>query len=256
MNKQSTGTAHMDNGASERIDKALPQHLEAAMNDGRSSLARAENAYRFLRLELLEGDLTPGEPLSVVALSRELKCSRVPVMEAIKRLAGEGFITIVPQVGCHVMTPAPADVRDFFVLFATIEATVTAFAAARRSDADAVEFEKTCARVAADAAKAGAPAARDPTYRRLNLLFHSHIHRMARSPASTEVARGLWDRSDFYIKLAFGSLYFSPRILAAQDEIRQAIVMADAERARVAVAGYLNGVGERVARQLERTAQD
>ena len=62
---------------------------------------------------LLEGDLAAGDKLSVVDLTRTLDCSRVPVMEALKRLAGDGFVQIVPQVGCRVVTPRADDVRDF-----------------------------------------------------------------------------------------------------------------------------------------------
>ncbi|CAN0392845.1 unnamed protein product, partial [Phaeothamnion confervicola] len=67
-----------------------------------SSSARADAAYDYLKTCLLEGDYGPGQKLSVVELTRELNCSRVPVMEAIKRLAGAGFLHIVPQVGCRV----------------------------------------------------------------------------------------------------------------------------------------------------------
>lgn len=217
--------------------------------------ARADAAYEHIKTCLLEGDYVAGQKLSVVELTRELGCSRVPVMEAIKRLASAGFVLIVPQVGCRVVTPQPAEVRDFFALFAAAEGTVTAFAAARRSAAEVEEFKQLCAHIDSVARGAGKSGDRDPTYRRLNLMFHSTIHRLARSPVTTAIATTMWDRSDFYIKLAFGSLYFSRAVRDAHQAIRAAIIAGDAEAARLAVARHLNAVGDGVAAAMEKLAQ-
>ncbi|MGE0485317.1 MAG: GntR family transcriptional regulator [Gammaproteobacteria bacterium] len=211
---------------------------------------RAQLAYDVLRERLLEGPLGAGESLSVVDLAAELGCSRVPVMEALKRLQGEGFVTIVPQVGCHVVNPAADEVRDFFALFAAVEGTVTAFAAERRTGAEVTAFEALYADIERTAAVAAPPGRPDPTYRRLNARFHSAIHAMARSPMTTTLARGLWDRSDFYIRLAFGSLYFSARVSAAHRAIRDAIGAGDPAAAREAVTTHLLAVGDSVARTL------
>ncbi len=229
---------------------SLPINLETAADLVGTSTTRAETAYSYVRLLLLEGDLRAGQKLSVVGLTQILKCSRVPVMEALKRLAGEGFFEIVPQVGCQVVTPRVDEVRDFFTLFGNVEGTVTAFAAARRTAHDLVEFSDVCVRVDTGARDAGAPVDHDPAYRRLNLLFHSCVHRMARSPVSTTIATSLWDRSDFYIKLAFGSLYFSDAVKRAQRRIRDDIIAGDSDAARNAVQAYLTAVGERVADRL------
>ncbi len=218
----------------------------------RSPAPRVELAYEYLRELLLEGNLGPGDPLSVVTLSAELGCSRVPVMEALKRLERDGFVEITPQVGCRVATPRLDDVRDFFTLFAAVEGTTTAFAAARRTAADLDDFATVWAHYEAAAADAGGPHAGDPAYRRVNAAFHAAIHRMAHSPVTTGIAAGLWDRSDFYIKLAFGSLYFSQSVRRAHRAIRRAIIAGDAAAARTAVASHLESVGERVARRLAR----
>lgn len=216
--------------------------------------ARADAAYVHLKRHLLEGDYGPGQKLPVMELAQGLGCSRVPVMEAVKRLAHEGLVQIVPQVGCRVVTPGANEVRDFFALFAAAEATVTGFAAARRTAADLVEFEQVCAEVDAMVQGAGRPGDRDPTYRRGNLHFHACIHRLARSPLTTAIAATMWDRSDFYIKSAYGSLYFSKRVRAAHQAIRAAIVAGDAEAARRATVAHLESVGEGVAAAMERTA--
>lgn len=213
--------------------------------------ARAELAYQTLRLDLLEGTLEAGDAISVVDVAAQLDCSRVPVMEALKRLEREGFVDIVPQVGCQVVVPRQADVADFFRLFAAAEGTVCALAAERRDDDDLEAFAAICARVDRILDEAGGVADRDPSYRRVNLLFHGELHRMARSPVSTGIAASLWDRSDFYIKHAFGSLYFSPAVRRAHTRIRRAVIAGSGTETQAAVVAHLTAVGKRVAARLD-----
>jgi DNA-binding GntR family transcriptional regulator len=212
--------------------------------------ARAHDAYAFLLTELLEGELGPGDWLSVVDIANQLGCSRVPVMEAIKRLAGEGFVVIVPQVGCRVAMPAADEVGDFFALFAAVEGCVTRLAAERRTTQDLRVFREVCARIDRELKRAGDAASRDPLYRHLNLLFHTEIHRMAGAPSACRIAAAMWDRSDFYIKVAFGSLYFTRRVRQAHLAIRRALVAGDGDRAERAVKAHLRAVGEAVSERL------
>jgi DNA-binding GntR family transcriptional regulator len=214
----------------------------------------AQMAYAYLMQQLLEGDLSPGDRLSVVDLASQLSCSRVPVMEALKRLDAEGFVEIVPQVGCRVAQPDPQEVADFFELFASVEGCVTRLAAARRKEEDVRAFKALCRRIDHDLKLAGGPEARDPAYRRLNLEFHTAIHAMSRAPLACAVAAGMWDRSDFFIKVAFGSLYFSRRVRGALLAIRTAIIDGDPAAAENAVEGHLREVGAGVAARLASPA--
>lgn len=211
---------------------------------------RAEQAYESLKMRLLEGDLDPDDTVSVTELSAQLECSRVPVMEALKRLEGDGFIRIVPQVGCRVVVPPPDQIRDFFTLFARAEASVAGFAAARRNQEDLASLDRVWNDLEAHLERAGGPASRDPLYRRLNLMFFGQIHAIARSPIASGLAAGMWDRSDFYIKIAFGSLYFSRDVRASQRRIRRAIVEGVVDDAERHVRQFLDTVGERVAHRL------
>lgn len=213
--------------------------------------ALAQQAYEHVKVSILEGRLAPEDKLSVVALADQLGCSRVPVMEALKRLESDGFVQIVPQVGCKIVSPDVRDVMDFFRLFAAAEGMVTRFAAERRSQGDLAAFSKLCKQIDSLTASAGAPTAEDPSYRRLNLLFHGEIHRMADSPLASDIAASFWDRSDFYIKIAFGSLYFSTRVKRAHRLIRRAIIDGDGDAAEREVRAHLYAVGDGVVRRLQ-----
>jgi len=212
----------------------------------------ADHAYDRIKTMLLEGGLRPGDKLSVIELGRKLECSRVPVMEAMKRLEAEGFVDIVPQVGCRVVQPEVANVADFFELFAVTEALVAGLAARRRTAADCDEFRKLCGEIGRRLESAGAPPQRDPTHRQLNLLYHRQIHRMARAPEPSRIAAGLWDRSDFYICIAFGALYFSRRVRMAHRAVREAILAGDADAAEAAMRIHLKAVGVGVTAALQK----
>ena len=213
-------------------------------------LPLSDRCERYLRDLLLEGGLEPNQPLSVESVAAALGVSRQPAMEAAKRLAADGFIVIQPQVGCRVMQPEPNHVADFYRLFAPAEAMIARLAAERRSDAEAVVFDQFSQRVAAEANAAGAPEARSPTYRVLNRQRCQSIHMMARSPIAAGIVAGMWDRSDFYIRAAFGSLYFSADVRRAHVAVTAAIVAGDAVSAEAETLTYLTGVGRRTVQRL------
>ena len=58
-----------------------------------------------IREGIVTGDYAAGTGLSEVTLSSELGVSRTPVREALKQLATEGLVEIVPRVGTFVATP-------------------------------------------------------------------------------------------------------------------------------------------------------
>jgi DNA-binding GntR family transcriptional regulator len=58
---------------------------------------RHQEAVTLLRRMILSGELAPGEPLREVALSEQFGTSRTPVREALRTLAAEGLVTLLPN---------------------------------------------------------------------------------------------------------------------------------------------------------------
>ena len=63
---------------------------------------RNDLALAYLKGLLLDGGLEPEQVISTEDVGRSLGISRGPATDAIKRLARDGFIDVVPQVGCRV----------------------------------------------------------------------------------------------------------------------------------------------------------
>ncbi|ROV59341.1 GntR family transcriptional regulator [Vibrio ponticus] len=64
-----------------------------------------ENVAENLRLSIVSGELTLGQPLSEASLSEAFGVSKTPVREALFMLKQEGLIDIIPQKGSFVFKP-------------------------------------------------------------------------------------------------------------------------------------------------------
>jgi DNA-binding GntR family transcriptional regulator len=67
-----------------------------------------------LRTMLVEGRIPPGAKLNERELCDQLRVSRTPLREAIKLLAGEGLVDLLPNRGAIAVTLSEADVLNTF----------------------------------------------------------------------------------------------------------------------------------------------
>jgi DNA-binding GntR family transcriptional regulator len=206
-----------------------------------------EHAYEYTKGMLLDGLCPPGSRIRVEDVVSALKTSRQPVMEAFKRLASEGFLEIIPQVGCRVVTPDRREISDFFRLFAAAEGLTAEFAAQRSKPDERVSLRSVHAQIESiQGAGLDVPTLAH-RYRSLNRRFHETVHELAHSQAVGSAAASFWDRSDFYIATATsGSAVFARRIGEAHAEhaaILSAIEEGDEAEARSAMESHVLAFG-------------
>ncbi|MBI4694436.1 MAG: GntR family transcriptional regulator [Gammaproteobacteria bacterium] len=209
-----------------------------------------ERAYVYLKELLLDGGLNPDEVISTDGVARALGISRAPVTDAVKRLTAEGFFVVMPQIGCRVVLPEPQEVADFYELFALNEAYVTRLAAERRSPVEARTFSRLVADLLRQARSAKPAAEHGPLLRQLNRSRHEAIHALARSPLNGRIVAALWDRSDFYIRLAFGRFMPPRAVIEVQAVIARAVVDGDGARAERETQRCLRELGAEAATRL------
>lgn len=213
-------------------------------------------AYAYLKGLLLGGGLDPGDQISSEGVGRVLSISRAPVTDAIRRLSVEGLLEILPQVGCRVMQPVPAEVRDLYEIFGASEGVIARWAAERRSTAEAQAFRALCASLAADEGLPTDPDARFLELRRRNRRRYEALHRLARSPLSTDSGETYWDRSDFLLRVTFGGRDLPAFVPDARAALVDAVVAGDGPTAEHETRQYLVRLGREVADVLERQARD
>ena len=87
--------------------------------------------YADLRDQIVSTSLAPGASLSEVRIAELYGVSRTPVREAFKRLADDGLLDVVPQVGSFVARIDLHRVRDNHFVRDTLECRIVEVAAAR-----------------------------------------------------------------------------------------------------------------------------
>jgi len=105
----------------------LPRAAGRAVQDS----ALVPTLYRDLRERIVSVALVPGEAVSETRIAEAYGVSRTPVREAFKRLAEDGFLDVVPQVGSFVARIDLRLVRDNHFVRETLECRLVALASAR-----------------------------------------------------------------------------------------------------------------------------
>lgn len=85
---------------------------------------RADEVYRRLRADILNGRLEPGSPLRMGALCEAYGVSSGVLREALPRLVGQGLVTSVPQQGFRVVSVSEEDLLHLTEARAAIETQV------------------------------------------------------------------------------------------------------------------------------------
>jgi DNA-binding GntR family transcriptional regulator len=145
-----------------------------------------EQAAARLRTWLVEGRIAPGAKLNERELALALQISRTPLREAIKMLATEGLVDLLPNRGAVAVKLTEADVMHSFELLAVLEGHAGELAAQRISDAARDELRAKHFEMLACHAR------RDLSgYYRLNALIHADINAAAANPVLAHTYRSV-----------------------------------------------------------------
>ncbi|MDF3608116.1 GntR family transcriptional regulator [Paracoccus sp. DMF-8] len=96
-----------------------------------------------LRDYVVEGPLADGARIPERELCEMFGVSRTPLREALKVLASEGLIELLPNRGARIRALTPAEVGELFDLMGGMEALAGRLACERISDEEFDKIEKT-----------------------------------------------------------------------------------------------------------------
>lgn len=135
-----------------------------------------------LRQMLVENRIAPGAKLNERELAEVLKVSRTPLREAIKMLAAEGLVELLPNRGAIAVALSEADILNAFEVMGGLEAMSGELAVQRitpeeLSEIKAMHFEMLAAYTRTDLSN----------YYRLNAGIHRAINAAARNPVLTSI---------------------------------------------------------------------
>ncbi|MHA6345684.1 GntR family transcriptional regulator [Roseivivax sp. CAU 1761] len=123
-----------------------------------------------LRAKILEGELPEGEKVREVALTQEFGVSRTPLREAMKMLAAEGLIELIPNRGAIVSRQSEAELAEAFPVLAALERLAGEFAARNATEEDIARIEEMTEQL-----RGTVEAGDRHAYFQLNYAIHSFI---------------------------------------------------------------------------------
>ena len=130
-----------------------------------------------LRDLIIHDELPPGARLTENVLCERLRVSRTPLREALKVLAHEGLVEILPNRGARVVKLTLEDVRHLFEVIGGLESLAGRLACEQITDAELCELKAIHYQMQAHFIR------RDlPDYFRLNQAIHKRIIGTARNP--------------------------------------------------------------------------
>lgn len=89
-----------------------------------------------IREMVIAGALRPGDKIPEQDLCRRFGVSRTPLREALKVLASEGMLQLLPRRGAIVATVSPEEIDELFPVMAALEALAGELVCKRATDAD------------------------------------------------------------------------------------------------------------------------
>ena len=101
-----------------------------------------QHAYDEIRHRILDGELLPSSPISEYQLAADLKISRTPVREAIKRLEKEGLVWSIPNIGTFIAQLSAQDIMEIYQVRECLEGLAARIAAEQMSETDIQQLER------------------------------------------------------------------------------------------------------------------
>lgn len=101
-----------------------------------------DRVYESLREDILTNRLPPGTPLQEAAIARALEVSRGPVREALRRLAAEGLVDLIPRRGAVVSSLSREEFLDAYRVREALEVLAIRLATPRLTEEDLQELER------------------------------------------------------------------------------------------------------------------
>ncbi len=225
--------------------------LEPVDASGNSSSIR-QQTIRALRGAILNFQLKPGQRLVERELIERLGVSRTTLREALRELAAEGLVTVVPQKGARVCAPSIEDARDLYEVRASLESLVVTRFVERASEEEVDALR---------AAVAGYAKVVRRTTDILALLsakeaFYEVLIGGARSNALQQLLEGIKARVQTLRATSMSRPGRAGETVAELEGIVEAITSRDAERAARLCAEHVRAAARTALSSLQETVAD
>lgn len=195
----------------------------------------ADFVYSELRAKILSKQLSPGTRLPEVSIAHQLKVSRTPVRDALRRMATEGLVTITLNRGARVAQPTAEEINGTYAVRQQLELMSVAEAAEKKLD------KKISTRLTWIITSEQRASTRADTEALMDLenAFHKAIAEASKNLVLVEFIEAMLMRANVY-SLFFSS--FDERVnenISQHEEILNAILARDGALAVTLMKNHL-----------------
>ena len=185
----------------------------------------SDSVYIELRGKILSRELKPAQRLLEVKIANEMGVSRTPVREALRRLANEGLVKIVPNSGARVASPTAHEMDNSYSVREYLENVSVELACRSGMDKRTLERLDGLVRDGDAAFESGDTDA----FLAANADFHRVIAEAGKNYVLSEYVDNIIQRTNVYI-------YFYSKFIEAENKSsgeHRAILRAIAQRDRI-----------------------
>jgi DNA-binding GntR family transcriptional regulator len=194
----------------------------------------SEVAYDAILEQIISLKLAPGSVLNEHATANDLQLGRMPVREAIARLATDRFVTVLPRRGAVVAPLGLDDVLDMFEAREAIECGV-AYIVARTATAEDLATLRTLVE-AADRQRAGTNY---ENFLRDDHAIHAFLVHMVRNPLLQDAADRLLLHNIRFWRMYWSSRPAQPSTMMSHAPLVAALEAHDSSAAATAMREHL-----------------
>ena len=194
----------------------------------------AEAALERLREAIILGELTPGTPLRLEDLARQLGMSISPIREAVRQLEALGLAEHVPHHGAKVMALDVEELRELFSIRLALEGI-----AVRRAAELFTEDGGRRARAHLDAYDEARRRGDIRNAVRAHGSFHFALYEEARSTWLLRLIRPAWDSCERYRPVLLAEGAVQDRHEELDVELLEACAAHQPDRAAAALREHL-----------------
>lgn len=222
-------------------------------------LSTTDRIVTAIQRSVVTGELPIGTWLRHGALADEFEVSRTPIREALRVLAAQGIVTIVPNRGARVNGLSGREIRELGEVRGDLQALAAELAAERSTDDQVRRMNHTWDRFA-KVLESGrkSPADLGEMWAAANEEFHGVIVEAAHNRQLTVTLGDLHRRIPRNLSFSgyAGHSHLLRRNLDEHLAIARAITDHDAPEARAQMLAHCRGATQNTARWLETRTQD
>lgn len=205
--------------------------------------------FNTLRQAILTGELKPGERLMEIHLADRLGVSRTPIREAIRKLELEGLVVMIPRKGAQVARITEKNLKDVLEVRRALDMLAVRLACSRMDDEYKKQLREACdefARVVKN------NNTKDIT--EADVRFHDIINKATGNDRLIQLVNNLAEQMYRYRLEYIKDAAYHNRLVAEHEEIYNAIMDGDEERAAKAVVLHIDNQEETIIKHLNLDA--